>query len=292
MAIVKMKHLRLMLVQEQKDELLKKLIRLGCVQFREVREAEEDPALESFSPVSTALTALRSKQSTLHNAIELIGRYSPEKTPLLAPKTEVSADILLDDSGIETALRRAEEVIAADDKAKRISAEESRQRSLIEALQPWSSMDLRLEKPFTERVQVLLGTVPLKVTVESINEALTGDADECEAYEISTDRSRRYLAVVCLKEQTGAAQEALRAFSFNPVNFSELKGTPKDCINLAKAELNALGTRKTESFDVIAAIAEHRKELQLAADKLDARIAMAQAEETQLAADNVLLMEG
>ena len=292
MAIVKMKHLRLMLVQEQKDELLKKLIRLGCVQFREVREAEEDPALESFSPVSTALTALRSKQSTLHNAIELIGRYSPEKTPLLAPKTEVSADILLDDSGIETALRRAEEVIAADDKVKRISAEESRQRSLIEALQPWSSMDLRLEKPFTERVQVLLGTVPLKVTGESINEALTGDADECEAYEISTDRSRRYLAVVCLKEQTGAAQEALRAFSFNPVNFSELKGTPKDCINLAKAELNALGTRKTESFDVIAAIAEHRKELQLAADKLDARIAMAQAEETQLAADNVLLMEG
>ena len=292
MAIVKMKHLRLMLVQEQKDELLRKLIRLGCVQFREVRGTEEDPALGSFSPVNTGLTALRSKQSSLHTAIDLIGRYAPEKSPLLAPKTEVSADILLDDTGIETALGRAEEVIAADDKAKRISAEESRQRSLIEALQPWSSLDLRLEKPFTERTQVLLGTIPLKVSVESVNEALTGDADECEAFEISTDRSRRYLAVVCLKEQTGAAQEALRAFSFNPVNFSELKGTPKDCINLAKAELNALGARKTECFDVIAAVAEHRKELQLAADKLDARIAMAQAEETQIATENILLMEG
>jgi V/A-type H+-transporting ATPase subunit I len=288
-----MKHLRLMLVREQKDELLRKLIRLGCVQFREIRETGEDSALtESFSPVNTALTALRGKQASLHNAIELLNRYSPEKTPLLAPKTEVSADILLDDSGIETALGRAEEVIAADDRAKRISAEESRQRGLIEALQPWVSLDLRLEKPFTERTQVLLGTVPLKITAEAVNEALDGEAEECEAFEINIDRSRRYLAVVCLKEQTGAAQEALRTFSFNPVNFSELKGTPKDCINLAKAELNALGARKTECFDVIAAVAEYRKELELAADKLDARIAMAQAEESQLATENVLLMEG
>ena len=75
MAIVKMKHLRLMLVREQKDELLRKLIRLGCVQFREVRETGEDPALaESFFPVNTALTALRSKQASLHNAIELLNR--------------------------------------------------------------------------------------------------------------------------------------------------------------------------------------------------------------------------
>ena len=293
MAIVKMKHLRLMIVREQKNELLRKLIRLGCVQFREIRNTGEDPALpDVVSGMSTPLTALRSKHATLCSAIELIDRYVPEKTPLLSPKTEISPDILLDDSGIETALGRAADVIAADDRAKRISAEESRQRSQIEALQPWSAMDLRLEKPFTERSQVLLGTVPLKIQLDRINEALAEEADEFEAVEISTDRARRYLAVICLKEQVAAAQECLRAFTFNPVNFSELKGTPKDCINLAKAELNTLGKQKAECFDVISAVSEFRKELQLAADKVDARVAMAEAEENLLATENVVLVDG
>ena len=43
MAILKMKHLRLMLMKDQKDELLRKLIRLGCVQFNEIAGAGEDP---------------------------------------------------------------------------------------------------------------------------------------------------------------------------------------------------------------------------------------------------------
>ena len=41
MAIVKMKRLRLMLVRSQKEELLRELTRLGCVQVSELEELQE-----------------------------------------------------------------------------------------------------------------------------------------------------------------------------------------------------------------------------------------------------------
>ena len=293
MAILKMKHLRLMLMKDQKDELLRKLIRLGCVQFNEIKDPEEHPEYAgTLSRLTTSLTGCRNKQATLNSAIAIIDRYVPEKSPLLSAKTEVSADILLDDAGIETALNRAEQIIAADDRAKRISSEESRQRGLIEALTPWLGLDLRLEKPWTERSQCILGTIQAKTDIVQLNEALEEYTEEAEAFEVNSDKNRRYVVVVFMKDQLAAVQECLRSTGFNTVVFNEQKGTPKDCINLAKAELNSLNKEKNECFDVIAQNAEFRKELKLASDKMDARIAMAQAEETLLSTDNVLLMEG
>ncbi len=293
MAILKMKHLRLMLMKDQKDELLRKLIRLGCVQFNEIKDAEENPEYaDLLSGLTTSLSSCRNRQATLNSAIAVIDRYVPEKSPLLAAKTEVSADILLDDSGLETALNRAEQVIAADDRAKRISSEESRQRNLIEALTPWLSLDLRLEKPWTERSQWILGTIQAKAGIDSLNAVLSEYTDEAEAFEINADKSRRYVAVVFSKDQLAAVQECLRATGFNTVSFSELKGTPKDCINLAKAELNSLDKEKEECFDVIEQNAEFRKEFKLASDKMDARAAIAEAEEKLLSTENVLIMEG
>ncbi len=293
MAILKMKHLRLMLMKDQKDELLRKLIRLGCVQFNEIAGAGEDPEYAgTLSRLTTQLSGCRSRQATLNSAIAVIDRYVPEKTPMLSAKTEVSADILLDDSGIETALTRAEQIIAADDRAKRISSEESRQRSLIEALTPWLGLDLRLEKPWTERSQCILGTIQAKTDVADLNRELEEYTEEAEAFEVNADKNRRYVVVVFMKDQLAAVQECLRATGFNTVAFNEQKGTPKDCINLAKAELNSLDKEKNECFDVIEQNAQFRKELKLASDKMDARIAMAQAEETLLSTDNVILMEG
>ena len=293
MAILKMKHLRLMLMKDQKDELLRKLIRLGCVQFSEISDIEEHPEYAgAVSRLTTSLSGSRATKSTLDSAIAVIERYVPEKTPMLSAKTEVSADILLDDAGLETALNRARQIIDADDRAKRISTEESRQRALIESLTPWLPLDLRLEKLWTERSQFILGTIQSKATVSQLNRALGEYTEEAEAFEVNADKNRRYVIVVFMKDQLAAVQECLRNTGFNTVAFNELKGTPKDCINLAKAELNSLNKEKNDCFDVIAQNAEFRRELQLASDKMDARIAMAQAEESLLTTDNVILMEG
>ena len=293
MAILKMKKLTLTVITSQKEELLKRLIKLGCVEFNEQEELLADrERAESLSRVDSSLVTLRTEHSVLSNALSLVNRYAPEKSPLLAAKPEFAGDDLLSPTGVEKATAIARDILSADEKVRKIGTEESRQRALMEALEHWEPLDFRLESEGTERASVTLGTVALRESPEKLETALSETAPEAELFTVSEDSSRRYLALVSLKEQTADALEALRGAGFTPVQFTGLNGTPKDCINLAKGTLNSLADEKGECFDRISDGASHRKELQLAADKLEARIAMAEAEEKLVATESTVTMQG
>ena len=73
MAILQMKRLRLMLVRSQKEELLRELTRLGCVQL--VEQEEELQEQESQGMVhreSSDLMTLKTRQAALERAVELL----------------------------------------------------------------------------------------------------------------------------------------------------------------------------------------------------------------------------
>jgi len=61
MAIMKMKKLRLMAVRSKKDELLRELIRQGCVEFSELEGELAQAGLNDIvAPESSALMSFRS----------------------------------------------------------------------------------------------------------------------------------------------------------------------------------------------------------------------------------------
>ena len=140
MAIEKMKKLRLLAVRAQRDALLKDLMLLGCLEVSEPGSVQDDEA-ESIVLHREAggLTKLRTDQATLSGALRLMDKYAPAKSKLLSPKPEVSEDVILDETTLEDNLALAERVEALDEKLRRIGAEESRQRSLLEALRPWQT---------------------------------------------------------------------------------------------------------------------------------------------------------
>ena len=74
MAIMKMKRLRLMLVRSRKEEVLRELAKLGCVEFSELEgELQESGLSDQVKRESSALMALRGKQASLEHAVELLG---------------------------------------------------------------------------------------------------------------------------------------------------------------------------------------------------------------------------
>ena len=147
MAILKMKRLRLMLVRSRKEELLRELAKLGCVEFAELESVlEEDGLSDQVRRESSELMALRSKQAALEHAVELLDQYAPVKKPLLSAKPEFSDETLLDSTGIEAALEKAAELAALDERVRRITAEELRLHGSIESLTPWKDLDLPLEQ--------------------------------------------------------------------------------------------------------------------------------------------------
>lgn len=293
MAILKMKRLRLMVVRSRKDQLLRELIRHGCVEFSEIGDEVQNSEAEGLlSRESSRLMALRTQHVSLTHAVELLDKYAPAKGRLLSAKPELEDEVLLDDSGIAPALKLAQTISDGDDRIKRIVAEESRQRSVIESLQPWLSLDMPLETEGTQRSAVVLGSVSAKIPFAEMEKALEEAAEEAELFQISEDKSLRYLALVCIRESLASAQECLRSFGFAAASLGGMIGTAKQCLAAAKEELKALAAEKASCAAAIADEAVHREELKLAADRVSTQMALAEAEDKLYGTGSVVIMEG
>ena len=290
MAILKMKRLRLMVARSQKDELLRALIRLGCVQFSELEEDVQH--LELLHRDESETLALKSEHSALVHAVELLDRYVSEKKPLLAAPEEVDGDTLLDSSGKADALSLAETIRDADERIRRIGAEESRERAVIESLQPWLPLDMPLDIDGTERSRVLLGSVPVKVTADKLDDAIAQVTEEAELFEVSADKKARYVLIICAKEAVADLQEALRVLDFTAQSFPGMSGSAKQCAARSTQTLSSLAREKEAKRAEIEALASRRDELKLAADRLEAQLAMSQAGDLALRTDEVCLMQG
>ena len=290
MAILKMKRLRLMIARSQKDELLRALIRLGCVQFSELED--EVQSLESLHRAESDVMKLKSDHASLLRAVDLLGKYAPEKKPLLSAMPEVEGEELLGAEGLDEMLSLAGEIIAADERIRRIGSEESRERAVIESLVPWLGLDLPLDVDGTERSSVLLGSIPVKVPLDKVREAIEAVTEESELFEVSADKKASYVMIVCAKEALGEIQEALRAFDFTAQSFTGMSAPAKTCSARCQSALEKLAKEKAVCEASIVEKAAQRDALKLAADRLEAQLALAEAADLSLSTDDVALMQG
>ena len=292
MAIVKMKKLRLMAVRSARDELLKELLGRGCVEVSEPAELRD----EAFSALVRAedggLMAARGREQALQNALEILNRYAPAKSPLLSPKPEVAGEKLLDEQALEQALQTAEKLRLSSDRIRRIGAEESRLRSTVESLQPWIALELPLDCTETRTSAVTLGSMPLRADPGKAEEAMAAAAEEAELFPVSTDKNQRYLLLLSRKEQTAAAEDALRPFGFAPISFAGMKGSAQENIVRAEEELKTLAEEKTACEQAIVDLAGERDALKLASDAAQTGISLSETEDRLCGTEATVLLQG
>ena len=293
MAILKMKKLRLMAVRSRKDELLRELIRHGCVEFSELEDQIQGSDVESIlSRESSDVATLKSQLTSLNHAIALLDTYAPKKGKLLSAKPELEDLAFLDDTGLSGALKFAGAIEGYDARIKRISAEESRQRGIIDSLQPWLGLDLPLNTEGTERCGVLMGTIPVKMELSAVQAALSQVDEESELFQVNEDKRDRYVLLVAMKETIPAIQECLRGFGFTASALGSMKGTARECLSAAEEALKELASEKEACAQSIVAEAVRRDELKLAADRVSTKIALAEADEKLYGTASTVVMEG
>ena len=289
MAIVKMKKLRLMVIRSEKEQLLRELEHFGFVEFSELDEALTDDGLVHEN---ADILTCRNYQNTLLNAIALLDRYSPEKKPLLSAKPQVETDVLLDESILKQALDDAAEINGYEEKIKRLTAEENRQNSLIESVQPWLDLDLPLDTSSTERSSVIWGSVPARIDLAEVSAAVEEASDEAELFRISGDKSTNYVLIVCIREALSAVQENLRRFGFTAISFNGEHGTAGEAKATAENRLAVLAGEKEAVRQELIGKAGLRDSLKLAADVTAAKIARAEAESKLMGMDSTVVMQG
>ena len=288
-----MKKLYLMAVRSKKDALLRELVQRGCVEFSEI---EDEVAASELSGVlhreDTKLMTLKTQQASLSHAIALLDRYAPAKTKLLSSPAEVAPAVLLDDAGLNAALKLAGAIEGADDRIKRITAEESRQRVLVESLQPWLDLDIPLGMEGTQRTNVLLGSFTLKTDLDAVSAALAEVCEEAELFRVYEDKTSLYAAIVCIREGLGDVQEVLRRFGFAPAAFSGMQSTARQTLSEATRALDELAAEKSACEASIVGESVRRDELKLACDRVSTKIAVAEAEGRLYGTDSIVFMQG
>ena len=177
MAIVKMKRLRLFGMASDREELLRQLQHLGCVQVQEPAGLLSDPAWSAFTRVDdTALADTRARADGLKAALDLLKHYAPAKGGFLKPRPQVTERQLFDEETRRTALTAAERIRDQEARITAIRSELSKLAAQKAALAPWLELDMDLSLPSTREVSVTFGALSASADRQEVETALAAAA--------------------------------------------------------------------------------------------------------------------
>ncbi|MEG0777371.1 MAG: V-type ATP synthase subunit I [Oscillospiraceae bacterium] len=287
-----MKRLRLVAVKSQREALLRELMLLGCVEISAPPNTTDGDSPGFLKKETAGLSECTAAYDELVFGIELLNTYAPAKSGLLTPKPGVERREILDNSKIRENLALAKKLDVTDDNIKRIIVEESRIKGLIEALQPWASLDVPFELSETKTCFVTQGVVPATVKLDELKSALYEAAPESRISPVSKDSAMHYLLLIGMKENQQIVMETVRKFGFSPSSVSNMTGTAAKNIADCKKRLAELDAEKKDLSAQISAAASSRDELKLCADRLLTIVGQADNAERLLCTDSTINFEG
>lgn len=293
MAIVKMKKIRVMAMADRQEDLLRELLRLGCVEISEPDGKLADPAWAALLKRETSrLMTARSEITDVNTALDAIKKYAQIKDGLFIKRHPISEQEFLNTGTMEQAKKVSTQIGTLLQTLAAIQTEESRLQTKRAGLSPWAKLDMPLETEDTAHVEFRLGVCPGATDTGAVKTALAGADAAAELLEISGDRQQKYYLLVCHKADETKAFEALRPYSFSVVTFPGLTGTPAE--NLAKldADVDAGQKRQAEVTQTLTQCGEARDALRLYADRLTAEAAKEENTERLLTDDTIVFFEG
>ena len=216
MAITKMKRLRLIALEKDRDALLDSLQHAGCVEVSEPDAyLNDDEYAALLHRESAAVADARGSLTELQHAIDVMQQYAPQKGGLFTPRDQISAADLLDEKARRAVLDKAAQINGHARAIGQLNARETRVRADQLALQPWTACDIPLEDKGSKWVDILLGTVPNTVSIDDLAGALDEAGADAEARQLSEDRELKYLEVLVHKDCRQQALDTLRSFGFS-----------------------------------------------------------------------------
>lgn len=172
-----------------------------------------------------------------------------------------------------------------------IESERTKNEALRATLAPWLTVDAPLGGA-DGALAVFFGTAGLNVTDDALK-ALADSLDGLLTWQqASSDRSLRYLLVMCHGSVKERALSALRDLGFSTVSFRGMTGTAKENDKTLTENLVALEKERQETEQRIAGLGGKRETLLEASDRAAIALRREEAKSRLVGTDKVFLLEG
>ena len=286
-----MKHLRLLGMESEREALLKAMQDMECVEISSIDGSEEALKSGFAKPDDKALMSAQEASRAYRTALASLDRFAPEKKGMFRKRQGVSRAAFFSAESEENARTAAETINKDTRRLGEIESERTKNEALRATLAPWLTVDVPLGGA-DGALSVFFGTVGLNVT----NDALKALADSLDVLltwqQASSDRSLRYLLVMCHGSVKERALSALRDLGFSTVSFRGMTGTAKENDKALAENLAALEKERQEIEQRIAGLGGKREALLEASDRAAIALRREEAKSRLVGTDKVFLLEG
>lgn len=283
-----MKHLRLLGMESEREALLKAMQDMECVEISSIDGSEEALKSGFAKPDDKALMSAQEASRAYRTALASLDRFAPEKKGMFRKRQGVSRAAFFSAESEENARTAAETINKDTRRLGEIESERTKNEALRATLAPWLTVDA----PLGGALAVFFGTAGLNVTDDALK-ALADSLDGLLTWQqASSDRSLRYLLVMCHGSVKERALSALRDLGFSTVSFRGMTGTAKENDKALAENLAALEKERQEIEQRIAGLGGKRETLLEASDRAAIALRREEAKSRLVGTDKVFLLEG
>ena len=286
-----MKHLRLLGMESEREALLKAMQDMECVEISSIDGSEEALKSGFAKPDDKALMSAQEASRAYRTALASLDRFAPEKKGMFRKRQGVSRAAFFSAESEENARTAAETINKDTRRLGEIESERTKNEALRATLAPWLTVDEPLGGA-DGALAVFFGTAGLNVTDDALK-ALADSLDGLLTWQqASSDRSLRYLLVMCHGSVKERALSALRDLGFSTVSFRGMTGTAKENDKALAENLAALEKERQEIEQRIAGLGGKRETLLEASDRAAIALRREEAKSRLVGTDKVFLLEG
>lgn len=286
-----MKHLRLLGMESEREALLKAMQDMECVEISSIDGSEEALKSGFAKPDDKALMSAQEASRAYRTALASLDRFAPEKKGMFRKRQGVSRAAFFSAESEENARTAAETINGDTRRLGEIESERTKNEALRATLAPWLTVDAPLGGA-DGALAVFFGTAGLNVTDDALK-ALADSLDGLLTWQqASSDRSLRYLLVMCHGSVKERALSALRDLGFSTVSFRGMTGTAKENDKALAENLAALEKERQEIEQRIAGLGGRREVLLEASDRAAIALRREEAKSRLVGTDKVFLLEG
>lgn len=286
-----MKHLRLLGMESEREALLKAMQDMECVEISSIDGSEEALKSGFAKPDDKALMSAQEASRAYRTALASLDRFAPEKKGMFRKRQGVSRAAFFSAESEENARTAAETINKDTRRLGEIESERTKNEALRATLAPWLTVDAPLGGA-DGALAVFFGAAGLNVTDDALK-ALADSLDGLLTWQqASSDRSLRYLLVMCHGSVKERALSALRDLGFSTVSFRGMTGTAKENDKALAENLAALEKERQEIEQRIAGLGGKRETLLEASDRAAIALRREEAKSRLVGTDKVFLLEG
>lgn len=233
-----MKRLAVFAHKDELDAIVKRLMRLRCVDISSHSDGAEDDGL-GLSRIACDLRRLEleSSVSDVGAAIAVLDSYVEKSKGLFPAKKKLDTDEFVRDGSAERARVTVKKTLEAVKRREQIKTEQQKASADIVAARPYLSYDLPLGFSGTDTTECFLGVLPTATDLEATGRELYRVG--AIANLLGNDKNGIYAAYFCHKADSSAVSALLSSYGFLRASFGGVELTAKEYVKRAQRTIKA-----------------------------------------------------